>query len=276
MKNNRLRLSVFSVDDNVCKLKITMYMKCKILTGKLLAASLCVSMMLPVGCSSIKNTWDGMSQTGQGATAGGAAGAAVGAGVGALIGGGKGTWIGALVGSALGAGTGALVGNSMDKQKKQLEKELASVKELASQKDTTYIVQTVKDSNNLDAIKLVLGNSVLFSTGSSNLSAAAQAALGRVAYNLKQFPNTDVTVVGFTDNTGSEALNQRLSLERAQSVMNYLVSLGIPQSRLKAIGEGWNNPIASNATSAGRAQNRRVELFITADQQMIENAQSAQ
>ena len=153
---------------------------------------------------------------------------------------------------------------------------LASVKELASQKDTTYIVQTVKDSNNLDAIKLVLGNSVLFSTGSSNLSAAAQAALGRVAYNLKQFPNTDVTVVGFTDNTGSEALNQRLSLERAQSVMTYLVSLGIPQSRLKAIGEGWNNPIASNATSAGRAQNRRVELFITADQQMIENAQSAQ
>ncbi len=241
---------------------------------KTLLSFVCVGSILPLGgCTAIKNTWDGLSQAGQGATAGGAAGAAVGAGVGALIGGGKGTWIGALVGSALGAGTGAIVGNQMDKQKKQLEQELAQVKELAAQKDTTYIVQTVKDSNNLDAIKLVLGNSVLFNTGSAQLSAAAQAALSRVAYNLKQFPNTDVTVVGFTDNTGSEALNQRLSLERAQSVMNYLIAMGVPSQRLKAVGDGWNNPIASNATAAGRAQNRRVELFITADNQMIQNAE---
>ena len=251
-------------------------MKTRNIATKSLLTLLCVGSLLPVGCSSIKSTWNGMTQAGHGATAGGAAGAAVGAGVGALIGGGKGTWIGALVGSALGAGTGALVGNQMDKQKKQLEQELASVKELASQKDTTYIVQTVKDSNNLDAIKLVLGNSVLFNTGSAQLSSAAEAALSRVAYNLKQFPNTDVTVVGYTDNTGSEQLNQRLSLERAQSVMNYLVSLGIPASRLKAVGQGWNDPIASNATSAGRAQNRRVELFITADQNMIRQAEKAQ
>lgn len=251
-------------------------MKTHDIATKSLLALLCVGSMLPIGCSSIKNTWDSMSQAGQGATAGGAAGAAVGAGVGALIGGGKGTWIGALVGSALGAGTGALVGNQMDRQKKQLEEELASVKELASQKDTTYIVQTVKDSNNLDAIKLVLGNSVLFNTGSAQLSAAAEAALSRVAYNLKQFPDTDVTIVGYTDNTGSEELNQRLSLERAQSVMDCLVALGIPASRLKAVGQGWNDPIASNATVAGRAQNRRVELFITADQKMIQQAENNQ
>lgn len=250
-------------------------MKRRTLSFKSAAIILCAAMMLPA-CSSIKNTWNSMSQTGQGATAGGAAGAAVGAGVGALIGGGKGTWIGALVGSALGAGTGALVGNSMDRQKKQLEQQLAEVKELQSKTDTTYIVQTVKDSNNLDAIKLVMGNSVLFPTGSSKLSAAAQAALSRVAYNLKQFPETDVTVVGYTDNTGGEALNQRLSLERAQSVVNYLEQLGIPSSRLKAVGNGWNDPIASNATAEGRAQNRRVEIFITANSQMIQNAEKAQ
>lgn len=236
------------------------------------AGSLCMGTMFSGGCSSVKSAWNGMTQTGQGAVAGGTAGAAVGAGVGALIGGGKGTWIGALVGSAIGAGAGSLVGNSMDRQRKQLEAELASVKELASKKDTTYIVQTVKDSNNLDAIKLVLGNSVLFKTNSSQLSAEAESTLNKIAYNLKQFPDTDVTVVGYTDNTGTEEINRKLSLDRAQSVVNDLEALGISADRLKAVGEGWNDPIASNATPDGRAQNRRVELFITASKQMVEKA----
>lgn len=240
--------------------------------SKMTALVLCGAFLFG-GCTSLKNTWNGMSQAGQGATAGGAAGAAAGAGIGALIGGGRGTWIGALVGSALGAGTGALVGNHMDRQKKQLEEELASVKELASKRDTTYIVQTVKDSNNLDAIKLVLGNSVLFATNSHTLSAEAEAALSKVAYNLQQFPNTDVTVIGYTDNTGSEELNQRLSLQRAQAVVDYLELHGIPSTRLKAVGQGENDPIASNSTAAGRAQNRRVELFITADSSMIKQAE---
>lgn len=234
---------------------------------------LCASFVGMGACSSIKNTWNSMSQAGQGATAGGAIGAAVGTGVGALIGGGKGTWIGALIGGALGSGAGALVGNQMDKQKSALEKELASVRELAEKKDTTYIIQTVKDSNNLDAIRLVLGDAVLFSTGSYTLTPTAEAALSKVAYNLQQFPNTDITVVGFTDNTGTTAINDKLSLERAQSVEDYLEQHGIPVSRMKVMGEGSNNPIASNSTAAGRAQNRRVEIYITADKNMIENAQ---
>ena len=101
----------------------------------------------------------------------------------------------------------------------------------------------VKDRNDLDAIKLVMGDAVLFQTGKYALSAGAEAVLSRVAYNLDQFPDTDITVVGYTDNTGSEQLNQKLSEERAQSV--------------------------------GRAQNRRVEIFITAGQKMIENAQAS-
>lgn len=234
------------------------------------------------GCNAVKNTWDGMTKTGQGATAGGTIGAAVGTGVGALIGGGKGTWIGALVGSAIGAGTGALVGNSMDKQQKALQEQLDQIN---GQIDATNSrtdslqneinqlkVEKVKDSNNLEALKLVMGNSILFATGKSTLSPEAQAVLSKVALNLKQFPETDVTVVGYTDNTGSEEVNNRLSLERATSVVNYLNSHGIAMSRLKAVGNGWNDPIASNETAAGRAQNRRVEIFITASKQMIENA----
>lgn len=238
------------------------------------------------GCSQ----WNSMSQSGQGATAGGGIGAAVGAGVGALIGGGRGTWIGALVGSALGAGTGALVGNSMDRQKKALEAQLDQLRAQESAdeqninrnaegiaqnaKDIDDIkVEMVKDRNNLDAIKLVMGDAVLFNTNSYALSAGADAMLSRVAYNLKQYPNTDITVVGFTDDTGTEAYNQKLSLQRAQSVADYLESLGIAESRLKTVGDGENDPIASNATAAGRAQNRRVEMYITADKKMIQEAQ---
>lgn len=256
-------------------------MKKMIFRGSVFA--LAATMMLS-SCTALKSTWNGMSDAGQGATAGGTIGAAVGTGIGALLGGGKGTWIGALVGGALGAGTGALVGNKMDTQKKALEQQLAQMQAQEDQ-NTANInknaqdiqdikVQMVKDRNDLDAIKLVLGDAILFPTGKATLSQAADAALSRVAYNLKQFPDTDVTVVGFTDNTGSEQLNQNLSEQRAQSVVNYLESQGIPASRLKAVGMGENDPIASNATPEGRAQNRRVEMYITADQTMIQNAQN--
>lgn len=247
---------------------------------KLTLIGLCGVMLVPTSCSTFQN----MNNTGKNAVVGGAAGGAVGAGIGALIGGGRGTWIGALIGSAIGAGAGAAIGSQMDKQKRALEQELASVRQLAEENasknaeqdqaisENAYQIQTIKDSNNLDAIKLVLGDAILFQTGSSQLSALADAALSRVAYNLKQFPNSDVTIVGYTDNTGSEQLNMQLSQQRANAVMNYLISQGISSSRLKSIGNGWNNPIASNETAAGRAQNRRVEIYITAGQEMINQA----
>ena len=255
-------------------------------------AAVCAGSLMMSGCSALSNTWNGMSQTGQGASAGGAAGAAIGAGIGALIGGGRGTWIGALVGGALGAGTGAVVGNSMQRQKAELESPLAQLKAQTDQNtqdiaqnrqdidaNTQAIndikVQMVKDRNDLDAIKLVMGDAVLFPTGKYALSAGAEAVLSRVAYNLDQFPDTDITVVGYTDNTGTEQLNQTLSEERAQSVASYLEAHGVNASRVKTLGEGWNDPIASNSTPEGRAQNRRVEIYITASQQMINNASAS-
>ena len=248
-------------------------------------SAICVGSLMMCGCSSIKNTWNGMTQTGQGATAGGAAGAAIGAGIGALIGGGRGTWIGALVGGALGAGTGAVVGNSMQRQKADLEAQLQQLRDQTDQNTSDIAankqaiddikVQMVKDRNDLDAIRLVMGDAVLFPTGKYNLSADAQAVLSRVAYNLDKFPDTDITVVGFTDNTGTEKLNQTLSEERARSVASYLEGHGVSPARVKTLGEGWNDPVASNETAAGRAQNRRVEIYITAGQKMIEQAQTS-
>lgn len=236
------------------------------------AIVMCVALLIPAGCSTFKN----MNQTGKNAIIGGAAGGALGTGIGALIGGGKGAWIGALIGSAIGGGAGAAIGHEMDKQKAELEKELAGVRELASQKDTTYIIQTVKDSNNLQAIKVVLGNAILFNTGSAQLSPVAEAALSRIAFNLDQNPMTDMTIFGYTDNTGTYEINMQLSQERADAVKNYLISQGVAANRLIAVGKGWNDPIASNATVEGRAQNRRVEMYITANQQMIQNAQQQQ
>ena len=230
---------------------------------------LCLGMLAPItSCSTLQN----MSSTTKSTLIGGGVGGAVGAGVGALIGGGKGTWIGALVGSAIGAGASAVISNRMEKQKAQLEAELDQLRQQAGRRDTTIIVQTVKDSNNLDAIKVVLGDAILFKTGSATLSAEADAALSRIAYNLVQNPKTQATIVGYTDNTGTDQINDALSLQRAQAVMDYLISQGVAASRLTAKGDGSNNPVASNATAAGRAQNRRVEIYITADEQMINEA----
>lgn len=234
----------------------------------LLLIVLCLTLIIPTGCQSFKN----MSQSGQDAIVGGAAGGAVGAGIGAIIGGGKGTWIGALIGTAIGAGAGAAIGNQMDRQKKELEKEMDAIRLENGKRDTTIIIKEVKDSNNLKAIKVVLGDAILFNTGSSSLSPSADAALSRIAYNLNQNPETIVTIVGYTDDTGNYDQNMQLSQKRADAVRNYLISQGVVASRLTARGEGWNNPITSNSTAAGRAQNRRVELFITAGEQMIKDA----
>ncbi len=209
-----------------------------------------------------------MNNTGKGALIGGGGGAGLGAGIGALIGGGKGAGIGAAIGAAIGSGAGALIGNKMDKQQKQLEEQLA---QQAKVEETT-------DSNGLRAIKVTFDGGILFPTGKYNLNPQAQADLTKFAVNLIENPDTDVAITGYTDNTGSYAINEKLSNQRANSVRNYLIKCGVNADRLFATGIPMADYIASNDTPEGRALNRRVEITIFANQKMIQEAeqQSAQ
>lgn len=205
-----------------------------------------------------------MNNTGKGALLGTGGGAALGAGIGALIGGGKGAGIGAAIGSAVGAGAGALIGKNMDKQQKELEAQLAQQAK----------VEQTTDSNGLQAIKVTFDGGILFPTGKYTLNPHAQADLTKFATNLIENPNTDVLINGYTDNTGSYQVNETLSNQRANSVRNYLINCGVNPSRLVARGIPMADYIASNDTPEGRALNRRVEITIYANQQMIKEAEA--
>lgn len=221
-------------------------------------ALICGVMLLgETGCSSMTNT-------GKGALIGGGGGAAAGAGIGALIGGGKGAAIGSAIGAAVGAGAGTLIGNRMDKQQKELQQELAN----------QATVEKTTDQNGLQAIKVTFDGGILFPTNGTELSEQAKADLSRFAKSIIGNPNTNVQIYGFTDNTGTMAVNERVSTGRAKSVESYLVNQGVPVTRLSAQGIPMADYVASNDTPAGRAQNRRVEIYITADQEMIRQAEA--
>ena len=205
-----------------------------------------------------------MNNTGKGALIGGGGGGALGAGIGALIGGGKGAGIGSAIGAAVGAGAGALIGRKMDKQQQELQKQLANSAE----------VSQVTDQNGLQAIKVTFNGGILFPTNGTTLSAGAKTDLTKFATGLINNPQTNVQVFGFTDNTGSMAVNQRVSDGRADAVRNYLVNSGVAGSRITAQGLPMQDYVASNDTAEGRAQNRRVEIYITADQNMIKAAEN--
>ena len=231
---------------------------------KFMALLLCVTMVLS-GCGSMNNT-----------TKGGLLGAGGGAALGAIIGGiagkGKGAAIGAAIGTAVGAGAGVIIGKKMDKAAAE-----AAAIEGAQ-------VEQVTDNNGLQAVKVTFDSGILFGTGASNLSAAAQASLSKFANNvLKQNAGMDVEIYGYTDNQGwknstaeqSKQKNINLSQQRAQSVSSYLLSCGVPSAQVKGVtGLGEDNPVADNTTAAGREQNRRVEVYMYASQEMIQQAEA--
>lgn len=219
--------------------------------------ALSLSLLFTTGCSS-------MSNTGKGALIGGGGGAGVGAGLGALIGGGKGAGIGAAIGAAVGAGAGALIGKKMDKQQAELQEQL---KQQATVEQTT-------DQNGLQAIKVTFNGGILFPTNGTTLSANAKNDLTAFANSLIRNPNTNVQIYGYTDDTGTLQVNQRVSTGRADAVRNYLLNSGVQASRLSAEGLPMQDYVASNATPEGRAQNRRVEIYITADKTMIQQAEA--
>lgn len=221
------------------------------------ASVLAVTLLASSGCNSMNNT-------GKGALIGGGAGAGVGAGLGAIIGGGKGAGIGAAIGAAVGAGAGALIGNKMDKQKAELQRQL----------DETAKVETVTDQNGLKAIKVTFEGGILFPFNSTTLSSNAKADLTKFATSLIQNPETNVQIYGYTDDKGSMAANEKVATGRADAVRTYLLNSGVAANRLTAQGLPMQDYVASNATEEGRAQNRRVEVYITANEAMIRQAEA--
>ena len=201
----------------------------------------------------------GANNTVKGTGIGAGAGAALGTGIGAIFGGGKGAAWGAGIGAIVGGGAGAIIGNKMDKQKAELENINGAQ------------VETIRNGQ---AIKVTFESGILYPTNSSTLNASAQSSLSQFATSLINNPDTDISIVGYTDNTGSDKINNPLSEARAESVYNYLLQSGVNGSRMTASGMGSADPIASNSTAAGRAQNRRVEIYIIPNEKMIQDAQN--
>ena len=224
---------------------------------KIVSFFLCASMIaIAPGCST-------MSKLAEGSLVGGGAGATVGAAVGAVAGkDAKSAGIGAAIGTVVGAGVGAIIGRQMDKK----AAELAAI-EAAK-------VETVEDANGLEAIKVTFDSGILFETNKCDLNAASKASLKDFAAKMVDLPETDITIYGHTDNTGPDDFNEKLSLDRATSVYNYLSKCGIAKDRMVAEGKSYSMPVASNETREGRLQNRRVEIFISANEAMIEAAKA--
>ena len=123
-----------------------------------------------------------------------------------------------------------------------------------------------------EGIIIKFKDKVLFGYDQADLGASAQTNLGKLVGILNAYPDTDIQVIGHTDNKGSDDYNMGLSERRATSVINYLRNNGINTGRLTAIGKGESDPVASNDTEDDRAQNRRVEFVITANEKMKEEA----
>ena len=132
----------------------------------------------------------------------------------------------------------------------------------------------VETINNGEALKVTFDSGILFATNSSTLSDASRSALRKLAVSLNENPDTDIKIVGYTDNTGKVDYNQTLSEKRAKSVYDYMmVDQGVSGRRMEYEGKGVHDPVASNNTPEGRALNRRVEILILANEKMIQDAQ---
>lgn len=199
-----------------------------------------------------------MTNTTKGAAIGSVAGAAVGAGVGKLLGN---VAVGAIAGAAVGGTTGALIGKKMDKQAAELEAQLG---------------QNADVERIGEGIKVTFESGILFQTNKADLNTSSKDALTKFAKTLSDYPDTNIMIYGHTDNTGTDAINLPLSERRANAVKVFLVNAGVGSPRITTQGMGSSSPVATNDTEAGRQQNRRVEIAITANEDMLKKAQAGE
>lgn len=196
------------------------------------------------GCASMNNTE-------RGAAAGGGAGAAIGAIIGRQTGN---TARGAIIGAVVGGAAGAVIGRRMDRQAEELEQNLPAAE-----------VERVGEG-----IAVTFESGVLFPYNSADVLPAGRENLRQLANSLRNYPETEVLIVGHTDSSGSDEYNMGLSLRRAESARQFLAAQGIASARVRVEGRGESEPVADNSTEAGRSQNRRVEVAIFASEQYRE------
>jgi len=214
-------------------------MKNKIVVGILIIAFLAAAL----GCA-------GMSDTQKGA--------AIGAGAGGIIGGiiARNTPVGILIGAVIGGGTGAIIGNYMDKQAAEIQRDIAGAK-----------VERIGEG-----IKITFNSGLLFDVDKATLKPKTRTELNELAGILNKYPDTHILLAGYTDSTGREEYNMQLSRRRAQSVADNLMFRGVESGRFTVEGFGPAEPMASNDTPEGRAQNRRVEVAIWANEKLKKEA----
>ena len=207
----------------------------------LIAATALMAML--AGCTT--NPYTGEQQAGKAGIYGGV-GAVTGAVIGAATSSKKDRAKGALIGAAVGGAAGGGYGYYVDTQEAKLRQTLQGT--------------GVQVQRNGDDLKLIMPGNITFASNSADISSGFYPTLNSLVLVFKEFDKNGVNIVGHTDSPGSQELNQSLSQRRAQSVANYLTANGVPGQRISAYGAGPSQPIASNASEAGRAQNRRVEI----------------
>lgn len=196
-----------------------------------------------------------MSKSQKGAAIGTAGGAVVGGVIGRASGN---TALGAIIGAAVGGGAGAIIGKKMDKQAKEIQKDVPNAK-----------VERVGEG-----ITVEFSNNILFSINSAVLSPAAYGTLTDLITILNKYPDTNIEVQGHTDDTGSDSYNQTLSEKRASTVADYLLAHGILSSRVTTKGFGETAPKYPNDSEVNRAKNRHVEFMISANDKMKNDAKT--
>ncbi|MFT4204083.1 MAG: OmpA family protein [Chitinophagaceae bacterium] len=199
------------------------------------------------------STWNNANKTERGAAVGVGGGAIAGGIIGKAAGN---TALGAIIGAAVGGGAGAIIGKKMDKQAEDIKTQVPGAK-----------VERVDEG-----ITVEFSSNVLFGFDSYSLTDASKQTLNSLITILNKYPDTNLEVQGHTDNKGTVEYNQNLSVKRANSVADYLKSNSIAASRITTKGYGLSAPKYSNDTEDGRAQNRRVEFLITANDKMQKEA----
>ena len=205
-------------------------------------------------CKAIQNA----NNKQKGAVIGATGGAILGAIIGNNVGKGGNGELGAVIGGVVGGGAGILIGNKMDKQAQKIEEEIPGAK--VERVDDGIVVTFDENSG------------VYFDTAKYNVNAKSETNLDKLVSVFKEYPDTNILVVGHTDSVGTEEFNMILSKNRAYAVTNYLAGKGLSAERFTTNWFGESQPINDNATAEGRAKNRRVNVAIVPNEKMIDEA----